>query len=341
MNMINCQTFHRVLLLGLLLPLQSHALNLSDTPLFLADSVKPLVMLDISKDQQLYKKAYNDYSDLDNDGQIETTYKHGINYYGYFDSGKCYTYDSTDKRFEPASVSTTKKCSGQWSGNFLNWASMARMDAVRKLLYGGLRSPDRSNGDGSGISDGDTATSTVLERVFLPNDAHSWAKYYDGDGGATISEVTPYTPPTTTTTSSTSLTITNNGSNTVTYVFTVASATDFATNDFVLVSADTSNYLKGKITGITGSNITISVARANFAGSGSHGTWSMKNLSKGGITLCNTTLGGTSPQNKSQTNTNLPRLRVAKGNFSLWNANERWKCRWSAEETESNGNEYD
>jgi type IV pilus assembly protein PilY1 len=194
---------------------------------------------------------------------------------------------------------------------------------------------------GYAFASGLAATSTVLERVFLPNDAHSWAKYYDGDGGATISEVTPYTPPTTTTTSSTSLTITNNGSNTVTYVFTVASATDFATNDFVLVSADTSNYLKGKITGITGSNITISVARANFAGSGSHGTWSMKNLSKGGITLCNTTLGGTSPQNKSQTNTNLPRLRVAKGNFSLWNANERWQCRWSAEETASNSNDFD
>ena len=40
-------------------------------------------MLDISKDQQLHKKAYNDYSDLDNDGKLETTYKHSIDYYGY------------------------------------------------------------------------------------------------------------------------------------------------------------------------------------------------------------------------------------------------------------------
>ena len=324
-----------------LMPLPVQALNISDTPLFLIGSVKPLVMLDISKDQQLYKKAYNDYSDLDSDGQIETTYKHSINYYGYFDPGKCYTYDSTDKRFEPASVSATKKCSGQWSGNFLNWASMARMDAVRKLLYGGLRSPDRSNGDGSGISDGDTATSTVLERVFLPNDAHSWAKYYDGDGGATISEVTPYTPPTTTTTSSTSNTITNTGSNTVSYVFTLGSATGFANNDYVLISADANNYLKGQITAVSSSDITVSVANANYAGSGTYSSWTVENLSKRGITLCNTTLGASSGiQRDSQTNTNLPRLRVAGGNFSLWSANERWQCRWIGEKSESNSNIY-
>ncbi len=342
-------------LIGLLwMPLNVQALSISDTPLFLIGSVKPLVMLDISKDQQLYKKAYNDYSDLDGDGQLETTYKHSINYYGYFDSGKCYTYDSTDKRFEPASVSATKKCSGQWSGNFLNWASMARMDAVRKLLYGGLRSPDRSNGDGSGISDGDTASSTVLERVFLPNDAHSWAKYYEGDGGATISEVTPYTPPTTATTSSTSRTITNPttttaicttettaGINTVSYAFTLGSATGYAVNDYVQVTSTGSGaYLKGRVAALSGSDITICVANANYAGSGTHTDWSVDNLSKRGITLCNTTLGGSSPQDKSQTNTNLPRLRVAKGNYSLWNANERWQCRWHGEQAANNSNNF-
>lgn len=345
-------------LIGLLLMLPQHvrALTIADSPLFLTGSVQPLVMLNISKDQQLYKKAFNDYSDLDGDGHLETTYKHSINYYGYFDSGKCYTYDSTDKRFEPASVSATKKCSGQWSGNFLNWASMARMDAVRKLLYGGLRSPDRINGDGNGISDGDTASSTVLERVFLPNDAHSWAKYYDGDGGATISEVTPYTPPTTTTASSTSRTITNPTTtttacaaetnatppiNTVSYNFTLGSATGYAVNDYVQVTSTGSGaFLKGRVAALSGSDITLCVANGNYAGSGTHNDWSVDNLSKRGITLCNTTLGGSSPQDKSQTNTNLPRLRVAKGNFSLWNANERWQCRWSGEATASNSNNF-
>lgn len=318
------------------LPVPASALILAQTPLFLEGNVPPQTMLVLSKDQQLYKKAYNDYSDLDNDGQIETTYKHSIDYYGYFDSKKCYTYDASDNRFEPHSVSATKYCSGQWSGNFLNWASMARMDSVRKLLYGGLRSPNRSNGDGSGISDGDTGSSTVLERVYLPNDAHSWAKYYDGSD---LAQLTPYTPPTTDTTSSTSRNITNTGTNTVSYTLTLASTTGYATNDIVEASAGSGVYLRGPIT-ISGSNITISVANLNYAGSGTYNNWDVRNLSKRGITMCNTTLGGASPQDKSQTNTNLPRLRVAKGNFSLWNANERWQCLWSGEKNASNSNNF-
>lgn len=315
----------------------AYALAISQSPLFLQGSVPPQTMLTISKDQQLYKKAYNDYSDLDNDGQIETTYKHSINYYGYFDPEKCYTYSSANKRFEPASISPSKYCSGQWSGNFLNWASMARMDAVRKLLYGGMRSPNRTNGDGSGLSDGDTATSTVLERVYLPNDAHSWAKYYDGSD---ISQLTPYAPPETDTSSTTSRTISNTGSNTISYNFTLASATGYAIGDIVEVKANATTFLRGNITGVSGSTITISVANSNYSGSGTYNSWTVRNLSTRGITLCNTTLGGASPQDKSQTNTNLPRLRVAKGNFSLWNANERWQCRWSAEQGASNSNNF-
>ena len=127
-------------------------LTLTTVPLFIGANVPPKVMLTISKDQQLYKKAYNDYTDLDpekKDG-IETTYKHSIAYYGYFDPAKCYKYVSD--RFEPETVNVVRDVSGnliptycngnQWSGNFLNWVSMTRMDAVRKLLYGGLRSTD-------------------------------------------------------------------------------------------------------------------------------------------------------------------------------------------------------
>ncbi len=175
-------------------------LSISDTPLFLVGNVQPLVMLDISKDQQLYKKAYNDYSDLDNDGQLETTYKHSIDYYGYFDPKKCYVYGSTDQRFEPDHVSAAKYCTGQWSGNFLNWASMARMDAVRKLLYGGMRSKTRTDGDGNGIADGDTATLQYWRGSFcrmMPTPGPSITT-------VTISlRLTPYTPPTTDSSSTT------------------------------------------------------------------------------------------------------------------------------------------
>src|SRR5690606_34046009 len=63
---------------------------------------------------------------------------------------------------------------GDWSGNFLNWASMTRMDIVRHVLYGGYRSTDTAT---SGATNG----VTVLERAFLPEDIHSFAKVFSGD----------------------------------------------------------------------------------------------------------------------------------------------------------------
>ena len=87
-------------------------LNLVKTPLFVSPPIPPLVMLAMSKDQQLFKKAYNDYSDLDGDGVIETTYKHSIDYYGYFDAYKCYDYSTSTlsgtSHFIPNSWTTTK-----------------------------------------------------------------------------------------------------------------------------------------------------------------------------------------------------------------------------------------
>jgi len=328
-------------------------LNLSQSPLFVSVPIPPLVMLDISKDQQLYKKAYTDFSDLDGDGTLDITYNHGIDYYGYFDSYKCYTYNASNKRYEPAVYHTKDTSSGatsssatnltakycnvspatnQWSGNFLNWASMTRMDAVRKLLYGGLRSPNRVSGDssdGGTLSDGDTATSTVLERTFLPNDAHSFAKYY---GGTDINQLTPFTASIATTTSSSSVTI---GTGDIT--FTLASTTGFSNNDIVKVAsaASPTNFVSGVVKNKSSTQITLdSVTALNTSGSGSFNAWTVTNLSAGGVTMCNTTKGSTSsPNNRSQTNTNLPRLRVARGNYSLWSANERWQCLWSNEQS--------
>ena len=51
----------------------------------------------------------------------------------------------------------------RWSGNFLNWATMTRIDVVRKMLYGGYRETD-------------SATSTVLRLALLGTDAHAFAK---------------------------------------------------------------------------------------------------------------------------------------------------------------------
>lgn len=218
-------------------------------------SAQPQAMIQISKDHQLFFKAFNDYTDLDGDGVLDITYKHGFDYYGYFDSYKCYTYDTGSGRFVPTTTNgritaqssssagnlAAKYCNGStWSGNFLNWATMTRVDVVRKILFGGKRSTDESSLTTSNL--------TVLERSYLPNDAHSFAKYYNG---ADLNQLTPFSSA---------------------------------------ASAD---------------------------------------QRKLGLTICNTTVhtGG----KDSEDVTDPPKIRVAKGNFSLWAANERWQCRWHEE----------
>lgn len=160
----------------------AHAQDMEDyciSPPFVTQSVPPLVMLVGGKDHTMFFKAYSDYSDLDDDQVPETTYKHSVDYYGYFDPYKCYSY--TGLRFEPVAETSDKYCSGlsgDWSGNFLNWATMTRMDLLRKALYGGKRSHDDNR-------------ETELERAFVPADGHSWVKIYDGSD---VNQVTPFSP---------------------------------------------------------------------------------------------------------------------------------------------------
>lgn len=159
----------------------SSAVNFAQTPLFI-NSTEPRIMLVASRDHELSKKAYTDYTDIDQNGTLDITYNDTINYYGYYDINKCYTY--TSGRFVAASTATglaspkNHQCSDQWSGNFMNWATMTRMDVLRKTFYGGYRSTD-------------TTTETVLERQFLPTDVHAFAKVYNPGSNATIKLYVP------------------------------------------------------------------------------------------------------------------------------------------------------
>jgi len=158
------------------------ALNLANSPLYLTTSQSPLVLLTMARDHKLYYEAYNDYSDLDGDGTLDVGYKPSIDYYGYFDSYKCYNYSIGI--FTPVAVTANKKCTDSndayWSGDFLNYVTMSRIDALRKVFYGGYRSTDSS-------------TQTILERSFIPQDAHSWGKEYSSIAydGYDIREYTP------------------------------------------------------------------------------------------------------------------------------------------------------
>jgi type IV pilus assembly protein PilY1 len=140
-------------------------LKLATQPLFTATAATPMMMLVMGRDHTLYYEAYNDASDLDGDGDLDIKFKPTYSYEGYFDPQKCYNYDSN--LFSPVKVSATctSDTTGKWSGNFLNYLTMTRMDVIRKVLYGGTRSTD-------------TTDKTILERVFIPQDAHSWGKAY-------------------------------------------------------------------------------------------------------------------------------------------------------------------
>ncbi|MEZ7862449.1 MAG: PilC/PilY family type IV pilus protein [Aeromonadaceae bacterium] len=160
------------LLLGMSIHLPASELALPNAPLFVpGENIAPLVMLVMGRDHTLFYEAYNDTVDLDGDGKIDTRFKPSIRYAGYFDSSKCYSYNKG--LFTHYAAATTGKCSGgsgtatgRWSGNFLNYLTMSRMDVLRQVLYGGKRLSD----------DVDNPT---LIRSHIPQDAHSWGKTWD------------------------------------------------------------------------------------------------------------------------------------------------------------------
>ena len=150
-------------------------------------SAPPQVMLVMPVDQQLFKRAYSDYTDLDSDGLIDTGYKDSFDYYGYFDSGWCYQYISSGSYYTPVAQATgpnSHYCTtstAPWSGNFMNWVSMSRLDVLRAIFFGGARSTD-------------TSSQTILRKADSSTDlSGSWSKVYSGSD---ISNYTPYSSTT-------------------------------------------------------------------------------------------------------------------------------------------------
>ena len=144
--------------------------TMAQSPMTVQQPAPPIVMLSVGRDERLYNAAYNNYSDIDGDGTIDADYKPGvITYFGLFDSGKCYKYNRPKSQFEPFSavVDVANKTCGQsvaWSGDWLNYVTTSRIDVLRRVFYGGKRSED--------------LTTTVLERAYIPQDAHVWGSEF-------------------------------------------------------------------------------------------------------------------------------------------------------------------
>ncbi|MBK4738078.1 hypothetical protein [Noviherbaspirillum pedocola] len=149
--------FHALIpALFLLLPQLASAGTLADVPLSLKGGVPPNVMFALSTEfPTAITAAYQGASD----------YSATNEYLGYFDPNKCYSYNTSSGYFYPVAAANNHACS-TWSGNFLNWATMTGLDEFRYAMTGGQRVVD-------------SASLTVLERTYLPNQGSASSNFTD------------------------------------------------------------------------------------------------------------------------------------------------------------------
>jgi type IV pilus assembly protein PilY1 len=170
---------------------------ISQDPLFLVSSVDPNVLFNMSVETPMGGAAYNDQNDggscsgrpkVDghNDGNVNDTvgicYFNTKTYLGYFDPKKCYTYNSGAGWYAPTGpTNALHECSGEFSGNFMNWASMTAMDMFVWTMTGGNR-----------IDDGADDT-TVVRRTRKQNN-NNWfpRKLINASHNVAPSTVTPW-----------------------------------------------------------------------------------------------------------------------------------------------------
>ncbi|MEP7243378.1 MAG: PilC/PilY family type IV pilus protein [Gammaproteobacteria bacterium] len=172
---------------------QSANLNLQDVPLYLLSRADPNVLLEMSVETPMGGAAYTDQTgvpagcagrrnDVLGDGaadDIGSCYFTASTYLGYFDPKKCYTYSGS--QFNPAGpASADHSCTSQWSGNFLNWATMTAIDMFTWTMTGGNRIVD-------------TTSSTVIRRARKENN-NSWFPRKVLNSGINVapSTVTPF-----------------------------------------------------------------------------------------------------------------------------------------------------
>ena len=166
--------------------------NMAQVPLLALKSAPGLVMLTMSRDHRLFYAAYNDTSDIDGDGVVDVGFKPSITYYGNFVSDRCYDYITSGTNsplFRPVAITTAIVCKSgstqRWNGNWLNWATTSRMDALRRVLYGGYRVIDTA------ATFPNSTSSTVLQGAFIPKDSHVFGKEFRP--GRDTYDITQYT----------------------------------------------------------------------------------------------------------------------------------------------------
>lgn len=107
-----------------LLASEARAYRASDfhwLPPFLPMEEKPSLTFILDTSSSMLKRAYSD------------PFNGTREYYGYFDPHSSYSYNAESDTPHFFADNAT----GEWNGNFLNWAAMLRIDVARKVLTGG------------------------------------------------------------------------------------------------------------------------------------------------------------------------------------------------------------
>jgi len=135
-------------------------------PQFISNVVTPniILIMDNSGSMSGLTCDFSNPADGDCTDAGDRPFNNTTNFSGYFDSLLCYTYDSGgDARFEPATAKATlaTACPNtEWDGNFLNFGTFRRFDAVKKSMIGGDCFVARAT-DGTCPTNGSPALKTV------------------------------------------------------------------------------------------------------------------------------------------------------------------------------------
>lgn len=157
-------------------------------PPFVSDQVAPniILVLDNSGSMSGLGCDRNDDGDCSDGGADQ--FVNTTNWSGYFDTLRCYTYDAgADARFEPATVKAalnTACPNTEWDGNFLNWGTFRRFDALKKSMSGGDCFVARA-ADGTCPANGTPALKTVRAQANGVNTENAKVNYNGGTGANT------------------------------------------------------------------------------------------------------------------------------------------------------------
>jgi len=126
-------------------------------PPFLVSKVEPNVLLILDTSGSMNWFAYREVAGIRcDDVSVWTGYNPANEYYGLFKSNKCYRYDNTHHYFyvdgdtvdDPSTPTIIERSTGsdpnvkKFSGNWLNWWTMRRIDIAKKVLTGGRIAAD-------------------------------------------------------------------------------------------------------------------------------------------------------------------------------------------------------